>query len=175
MLGEPIRQRRYLTALQRRVPKLPWIDAVVVIGSLAAGRADGASDVDLLICLRTGEFDAAWRQRTELHATGAVLSWDHRVDPAGRAGTHKWLTLDFVLVETLIAEPTSAVRLARPWRLLAGDPAAADRWPARPAISRAEVQARLEPVHPVELAYDVFKQHFRSATTETAGSDDTNA
>jgi Nucleotidyltransferase domain len=163
MLGEPIRQRRYLTELQRRVPVLPWVDAVVVIGSLAADRADGASDVDLLICLRGGAFDEAWRHRDDLHATGAVLAWDHWLDPGGQAGTHKWLTLDFVLVETLIAEPTSPVRLAPPWHVLAGNPAAAERWPARGPISPTEVQTRVERLHPAELAYDLFKQRLRRA------------
>lgn len=39
------------------------------MGSLAAGTADAASDVDLIICTRTGRFAEAWARRHELHAT----------------------------------------------------------------------------------------------------------
>jgi hypothetical protein len=169
-LGEPMRQHRFLTALQRHVPALPWIDAVLVIGSLAAGGGDGASDVDLLVCLRDGTFDLAWRHRHDLHATGAVLDWDHWLNQANAAGTHKWLTADFVLVETLIAEPSSGVRLAPSWRVLAGDQAAGRRWPPRPPISAAELRADPEQLHPIEAAYDRFKRDLRRAATSTAAT-----
>lgn len=77
---------------------LPWANAVIVIGSLAAGRADGASDIDMLIGGPDRAFPQAWTSRTMLRVSGAVLSWDHWPDEGGHAGTHKWLTPDFVLV-----------------------------------------------------------------------------
>lgn len=160
-LGEPERQRRYLSLLQQHSAALPWLDVIVVIGSLASGQADGTSDVDLLIGVHDHAFDRAWRDRARLRVTGAVRSWDHWLDEANGAGTHKWLSADFVLVEALIAVPASGIRLAPPWHVLAGDPHVADRWPTRPPISRDELRAGADALHPVEAAYDEFKARLR--------------
>ena len=167
-LGEPERQRRFLDQLQQHISTLPWVYAVIVIGSLAAGRADGASDIDLLVGVRNGAFSQAWPSRADLRVTGTVLSWDHWLDERRHAGTHKWLTADFVLVEALIAVPASGVRLAPPWRVLAGDPRVADRWPPRPPISRDELRSSPGDLHPVEVAYDEFKARLRSAASATS-------
>jgi hypothetical protein len=162
-LGEPERQRRYLDQLEQHSAALPWVSVVIVIGSLASGQADGISDVDLLIGVHHHAFDQAWTNRARLRVTGAVRNWDHWLDEAGGAGTHKWLSADFVLVEALIAVPASGVRLAPPWRVLAGDPQLADRWPARPPISRDELRGGADTLHPVEAAYDEFKARLRGS------------
>jgi hypothetical protein len=162
-LGEPERQQRFLDRLRRRVADLPWVAAVVVIGSLASDLADGVSDVDLLVGVHDGAFDQAWRNRDRLRVTGAVHNWDHWLDEPNGAGTHKWLTSDIVLVEALIGVPASGIRLAPPWRVLAGDPRVADRGPARPPISRTE--AGPGALHPVEVAYDDFKERLRRSAT----------
>lgn len=159
LAGEPERQQRYLDLLRQRVAELAWVDVVVVIGSLADGRADAVSDVDLLVGVHEGAFAAAWRDRERLRVTGALYSWDHWHD--GSKGVHKWLTTDAVLVEVLLGEPTSGIRLAPPWRVLAGDPGVAGRWPARPPITRAELRAGTDGLHPVEVAYDDFKTRLR--------------
>jgi hypothetical protein len=63
------------------------------------------------------------------------------------------------LVECLLAAPTSGVRLAPPYRVVAGDPGLAGRFTARPPIQRAELG---QDVHPVERAYDQLKEVLRS-------------
>ncbi|WP_203930801.1 nucleotidyltransferase domain-containing protein [Virgisporangium ochraceum] len=163
-LGRPERQQRYLDLLRERVTALPWVEVVVVIGSLASGRADGVSDVDLLVGVHKGAFAAAWRDRERLRVTGALYGWDHWHDGSKGAGTHKWLTADAVLVEVLLGEATSGIRLAPPWRVLAGDPGAAGRWPPRPPIPRSELSGSTDGLHPVEVAYDDFKARLRAST-----------
>jgi hypothetical protein len=163
-LGEPERQQRYLNLLREQVTALPWVEVVVVIGSLASDRGDAVSDVDLLVGVRERAFDAAWRERERLRVTGTLCCWDHRYDGAAGAGTHKWLSADAVLVEVLIGVSTSGIRLAPPWRVLAGDPRAAERWPARPPVRRAEVAGGTAGLHPVEAAYDEFKTRLRAST-----------
>jgi hypothetical protein len=165
-LGEPDRQRRFLDRLRQEVTALPWVEVVVVIGSLASDSADAVSDVDLLVGVHDGAFDEAWRERARLRVTGAVHSWDHRFDGSTGAGTHKWVSADIVLVEALIGVPTGGIRLAPPWRVLAGDHRAADRWPARPPVPRGGPGGRAEDLHPVELAYDDFKTRLRTPSSQ---------
>jgi Nucleotidyltransferase domain len=162
-LGHPERQRAFLDRLQRQTAALPWAAAVVVIGSLASGRADAASDVDLLVAVSDNAFGHAWQRRHDLHVTGAVVEWDHWYDEHRRAGTHKWVTSDVVLVEALIATATSSVRLAQPWRLLIGDVSALNNWPTRPPITRNELVAGAQKLHRVEAAFDQLKAELRAA------------
>jgi hypothetical protein len=160
-IGVPERQRAFLDRLARRAGDLPWVTAAVVIGSMAGGRGDAASDVDLLVAV--DDVGDAWQHRHALHVTGAVLAWDHGYDGGRGVGAHKWVTSDLVLVEALVATPTSGVRLAPPWRLLAGDPDIPATWPGRPPITRAELATGLEDLHPVEVAFDAFKAELRRA------------
>ena len=110
------------------------------------------------MCVRDGDFATAWRQRTALQVTGAVVWWDQHLLP-DRMGTHKWITNDLVLVECLLAAPDSGVRLAAPYRVVAGDLGLAERFTARPPIQRAELGLD---IHPVERAYDQLKEVIRS-------------
>jgi len=162
--GRPERQLRYLERLRQEATALPWAAVVVVIGSLASDRADGVSDVDLLVGVHDGAFAEAWRDRDRLRVTGALYSWDHWLDEPQGAGVHKWLSADAVLVEVLIGVPTSGIRLAPPWRVLAGHPRVAGRWPPRPPISPAELNGPTDGLHPVQLAYDDFKVRLRAST-----------
>jgi hypothetical protein len=63
------------------------------------------------------------------------------------------------LVECLLAAPDSGVRLASPYRVVAGEPGLADRFGVRPPIQRAELSMD---VHPVEHAYDQLKEVIRA-------------
>jgi hypothetical protein len=110
------------------------------------------------VCVHHGQFAQAWQQRTALQVTGAMVWWDHHLIP-GQMGTHKWVTDDLVLVECLLAAPASGVRLASPYRVVAGEPELADRFTARSPIQRTEMGLD---VHPVERAFDELKQVIRT-------------
>jgi hypothetical protein len=51
-------------------------------------------------------------------------------------GAHKWVTNDLVLVECLLAASDSGVRLAPPYRAVAGEPGLAERFTAAHPSSR---------------------------------------
>jgi hypothetical protein len=156
--GSPLRQLATLAALLEHVNASSVLDGAILIGSFAQGTQDAASDLDLIVCVRDGHFAEAWQQRTALQVTGAMVWWDQQLVPH-QAGAHKWVTDDLVLVECLLAAPGSGVRLASPWRVVAGEPGLADRFTARPPIQRAELGAG---VHPVERAYDQLKEVIRA-------------
>jgi hypothetical protein len=136
-----------LAAIDRPRQRSSWLDRAILLGSFAHGTPDAAGDLDLIVCVRDGHFATAWQQRTALQVTGAMV-WDQHLVP-DRVGAHKWVTNDLTMVECLLAAPDSGVRLASPWRVVAGDPELADRFTARPPISRAELGTD---VHPVERA-----------------------
>ena len=154
----PLRQLATLAALVEHTSASSVLDGAILLDSFAHGTPDAASDLDLLVCVRDGDFATAWRQRTALQVTGAVVWWDQHLLP-DRMGTHKWITNDLVLVECLLAAPDSGVRLAPPYRVVAGDPGLAERFTARPPIQRAELGLD---IHPVERAYDQLKEVIRS-------------
>jgi hypothetical protein len=156
--GSPLRQLATLAALIEHINASSWLDGAILIGSFAQGAPDAASDLDLIVCVRDGHFAEAWQQRTALHVTGAMVWWDQQFVP-DRVGAHKWVADDLVLVECLLAAPDSGVRLASPYRVVAGDPGLAERFTARPPIQRAELGLD---VHPVERAYDQLKEVIRS-------------
>jgi Nucleotidyltransferase domain len=156
--SSPLRQVTTLAALAEHITASSLLDGAILVGSFARGTADAASDLDLIVCVRDGHFATAWQQRTVLQVTGAMVWWDQHLVP-DRMGAHKWVTNDLVLVECLLAAPDSGVRLASPYRVVAGGPGLAERFIARPPIQRAELGLD---VHPVERAYDQFKEVIRS-------------
>ncbi len=113
-VGAPVREERTLAAIAQQVHAHPSLEGAILIGSLAAGKADAASDIDVIVCVRSGQFDRAWAHRHRLHVTGAIAYWDERRDPSREIGAHRWVTDDLVLVEALLATPDSGVR----WRHL---------------------------------------------------------
>lgn len=153
-----LRQWATLDALAERIGATGSLDGAIVVGSFAEGSPDAASDLDLVVCVGPGRFDDAWRGRTALHTTGAVAWWDASVVP-GESGAHKWVTDDLVLVECLFAAP-GGVRLAPPWRVVAGGADLAERFAPRPPVPRSEMGAD---VHPVERAYDELKEALRAS------------
>ena len=156
--GTPERQRATLAEIAKTIARTAWLDALLVVGSLANGEADALSDIDLLVIVREGQFDQAWAAREEVRVTGTLCAWDQRNDNA-EVAAHRWLTTDLVLVEALFATASSGVRLAEPRDLVAGRSAAPAELAQRPRIHRSE-RGRTEP-HPVEAAYDVFKSKVR--------------
>jgi hypothetical protein len=74
-LGSPHRQQAALAAITRQFAAAANILGALVVGSLAAGTADAASDIDLIICTCPGRFADTWAHRHELQATGALASW----------------------------------------------------------------------------------------------------
>lgn len=159
LIGTPDRQRATLTKIVAAVTPAWWLDALLVVGSLAADAADALSDIDLLVIVRDGQFEQAWDDRGSLRVGDVLYAWDQRSPEAAEVGAHRWLTNDLVLVEALIATPSSGVRLAEPWRLLAGDRDASSRLIRRPPIDRREMGGTKP--HPVEAAYDEFKSRIR--------------
>jgi predicted nucleotidyltransferase len=104
-LGPPERQQRILAAITRQLAVTPEVLGAVLVGSLAAGAADAASDIDLIICTRPGMFADAWARRHELHVTGTLVRWDNPSQTSAEVAVHRWVTPDLVLVEALFAAP----------------------------------------------------------------------
>ena len=160
-VGTPDRQRTTLLKIADAASRTTWLDALLVVGSLADGAADALSDIDLLVIVHEGAFDQAWAERETLRVTGTLCAWDQHKDQDAEVAAHRWLTPDLVLVEALIATPASGVRLADPWELVAGRSDAPAGLTRRPPIARSELDAT-QP-HPVEMAYDEFKSRVRRA------------
>lgn len=117
-------------------------EAAILLGSLARGEADEFSDIDLLLLVRDGRFDEAWRRRHRLSGD-ALYVWDERPEQIEIA-KHAFLTRDFVLVECPHTTSAGGHRLADPFVVIAGDPDAAQRLPRRPPIQREELQAYVD-------------------------------
>jgi hypothetical protein len=157
------RQWPTLERLVERVETSPLLDGILLIGSFARGQVDPLSDLDLVLVAPEDGFEAAWAARHELHGGSALVAWDRRDPGFDRAGAHKWLTRDLVLVECLLSTVSSGVRLADPAVVIAGDPGLLDRFPRRPPITRAEIREHPIEVHAIERAYDDLKSAARAA------------
>jgi hypothetical protein len=158
--------RRQLAALDdllRRAERVPEVEAVILIGSLASGAADPVSDVDAIVIVGERSFDAAYQQRHAFHADSVPACWDHPFDPSSAVAAHKWIDDGGVLVEVLIATASGPLRVAEPARVVLGDPAVLTRTNRRPPIRREEMT---ESAHPVESAYDKLKEAVRHASLQ---------
>jgi hypothetical protein len=164
-LGPPERQQRILAAVTRQLAVTAEVLGALLVGSLAAGSADAASDIDLIICTRPRMFADPWARRHELHVTGALVHWDSQSQASEEILVHRWVTPDLVLVEALFAAPHSGVRLAPPWTLITGGPEVVAAFPLRPPIDRSEMNR--DGAHPVDLAFDDLKIALRQ---QSAGS-----
>jgi predicted nucleotidyltransferase len=161
MVGVPMRQEIARAAIAERLARSKHLLGALLVGSLAAGVADAASDIDLLVCARPGRFGQAWQDRHELHVTGALARWDDGPEPGREIAVHRWVTGDMVLVEALFTAPDNGVRLAQPWRLIAGGPDVVSSFAPRPPIERAEFSRA--GAHPIDLAFDDLKKAVRTA------------
>jgi hypothetical protein len=163
-----MRQWPALERIRERVGASTTLLGLVLVGSFAAGTFDALSDLDLFLFAREDGFEESWARRHELHGDGALAVWDRRDPGLDRAAAHKWVTGDLVLVECLIATPSSGVRLAEPAVVVAGDPGLLGLVPRRPPVDRAELTRR--PVaDPVERAYDDLKAAVRAARANSSG------
>ena len=157
------RQLAALDDLLRRAAKVPEIEAVILIDSLASGAADSVSDVDAIVIVRESSFDAGRQQRHALHAASVPACWDHPVGPPSEVAAHKWIDDSGVLVEVLIATTSGPLRVAEPARVVLGDPATLTRTTRRPPITREQMT---DSTHPVESAYDKLKEAVRRASPQ---------
>ena len=66
-----------------------------------------------------------------------------------------------VLVEVLFTVEGSGVRLAEPWRVIAGDPEVAASFVPRPPLDRSEFDP--DAAHPVDRAFEQLKRAIRAA------------
>jgi hypothetical protein len=162
MIGEPARQHRHLALITERLALMPEVLGAILVGSLAAGTADACSDIDLIVATPDGRFAPGWERRHDAHGDSALACWDTGPDAGSEVALHRWVTADMVLVEALFASPASGARLAKPWRIIAGDQAMADSFEPRPPIDRAEFSR--DAAHPVDLAFDDLKNALRSMT-----------
>jgi predicted nucleotidyltransferase len=136
-----LRQVAALERLAARVETSPALEALLLIGSLARDEGDELSDVDAIVVVAEGRFDEAWAARHELDGGEALVAWDDLERGRPEIGGRKWLTRDIVLVECLLATPSSGVRLADPFRLVVGDPTVPELLARRPPIERSELEA----------------------------------
>lgn len=163
-----LRQEGVIARLVQRVAAASALEGALLIGSFAAGTADDVSDVDVIVVVCEGQFDEAWNARQQIEGGEALAAWDG-VDPKhAEIGGHKWLTRELVLVECLLATASSGVRLAEPFRVMAGDDALPGRLTRRPPIARVDLEAfarDLEAagrVHDVERAYHALAEAVRA-------------
>jgi predicted nucleotidyltransferase len=164
-----LRQEGVIARFAGRIEASPVLAGAILIGSFAADTADEVSDVDVIVVVDEGRFDEAWEDRSELEGSEALVAWDVVDSKHSEIGGHKWLTADMVLVDCLVATPSSRVRLADPFRVLAGDVSLSDRLTHRQPIARAEVEAFAEEleaagsVHDTERAYHALVKTIRAA------------
>ena len=167
------RHERVLERLAEAIEAAPSLEGAILLSSLARGGGDEVSDVDLIAVVRDGSFEQAWSRREALHGADALASWDDLEPGRPEIGGHKWLNRDLVLVECLLATPASGVRLAEPFRVLAGDASLPDRLVRRPPIERADLDAYAQErhaagrVHDVERAYAELARAVRAAPAES--------
>jgi predicted nucleotidyltransferase len=133
--AERLRHWPTLVYVAERVNEAPALDALLLIGSLAKGTADEASDLDLIVAVGEGRIQEAWERRDSLVTPDALLAWDDpRSDLSREIVGRKFLSRDVVKVELTIATPSSAFRLADPFVVAVGDEAVADRFKRADAI-----------------------------------------
>ena len=168
MVGEPARQQRALAVIAERLRGMPEVRGAILIGSIAGGVADAASDVDLIICPVPDQFAAAWERRHDVHGPQTLVCWDDRRDGKAEAGVHRWVTEDMVLIEALFATPASGARLAPPWQMLVGSEDVARSLTPRPPVSRSEFSA--DGAHPIDQAFEDLKWALRDLAGENAGA-----
>jgi hypothetical protein len=166
LLGvETTRQQAALDELVTRAGQITEVEAVILIGSLAAATADVVSDVDAIVLVRESSFQAAYQRRHALHADPVPACWDHPTDASAEVAAHKWIDGRGVLVEALVATASSPLRVAEPARVVLGDPAVLSRTRRRPPIRRADMTGA---THPIEAAYDRFKDAVRHGVPPNA-------
>lgn len=167
-----LRQWPILVHLAAHVEAEPALDGLILIGSFAAGTADELSDVDSVIVVAEGSFDAAWERRQLLDPSDALCAWDIRTDATRDVGGRKFITRNIVKVECLIATPSSGVRLADPYVVAAGDESVGERFRRVPPIPRTEIedyaqeQREAGNVPEVEALYGTLMQTLRRATRD---------
>ena len=152
-----------MSAIARYLATTGEVLGALVVGSMAAGTANAASDVDLIVCAHPGRFEEAWQIRKHMHVTGALASWDDKGDGGAEIGVHRWVTSDVILIEALFATPGSGVRLGRPWMAIAGKRRVAACFPPRPRdtpIDRSEFDPQ-EMAYRVDRALDMQKTALR--------------
>jgi hypothetical protein len=167
-----LRQDSVLAALSERIGHDSDLAGALLLGSFATRTADELSDVDVLVVVREGRFEAAWAARSRLEGGEAIVAWDD-VDPArADIGGQKWLTRELVLVECLLAAPASGVRLAEPFSLLVGDASLPDLLERRAPIAREELEdfaqtrSDLGRVDAVETAYEHLASAVRGSRAQ---------
>ena len=133
------RQWPHINDIRDRARELPGYRAMILIGSFAAGNADDLSDVDVIVALEDGAFAAAWARRASLRPTDVLHHWDIRGEEMREVAAHNWFTRELVLVECVFATPRGGLRLAGPFAIFDGDPAAAEGFARREPIARTEL------------------------------------
>jgi hypothetical protein len=163
---ESLRQWPHLVHLANAAAKSPFL-GVVLVGSFARGDADDLSDVDFVVFVAEGAFEAAWEHRHRLHHADATC-WDYPRPPGDRdVAGHRWLTADFVLFDGLIATP-SGTRVADPMHLLVGGERLRRRIVKRDPITVAEQEERKDEItlHEIERLYGELKLAIRANRAE---------
>lgn len=168
--AERLRHWPTLVYVAGKVAAAPALDGLILIGSLAKGTADEASDLDLIVVVGEGRIEEAWEQRTSLVPPDALAAWDDPRSDLGRAIVgRRFLSRDVVKVELTMATPSSSFRLADPFVVAVGDEAVANRFdrtePIPPGVQKDyERELRDHGMVPeIELHYSELMRAIRSA------------
>ena len=137
-----------------------FFDALIIVGSFAKDRADAASDLDLMIPVRSGRFQEAWDARATLQPPGTPYSWDVRPPSEVEWAARKFITEEIVKVEIGITDPdVSGARIAIPFVVLEGDPASADRYRRAPPPTASDLEEAARQLRDVQLVPDVEQRY----------------
>jgi hypothetical protein len=135
-------------------------DALIIVGSFAKNKADGASDLDLMIPVRSGGFQEAWDARATLQPPGTLYAWDVQPPSEVEWAARKFITSDIVKVEIGITDPDgSGARIAAPFVVLEGDSSSADRYRHVPAPTASDLEEAARQLKEVQLVPEV-EQHY---------------
>ena len=170
--AERLRQWPLIVHAAETAANMAELDGLLLLGSVAAGRADQISDVDLVAVVADGRFDDAWARRRDLETDGTLYQWDVHIESDGDAASHKWITQDIVKVECGFADAArSAMRLAEPYAVIVGGDSVATRFPPLEPIPPDVLEAYAQElrdkgmVPEVETVYGELRRALRRAAS----------
>ena len=111
----------------------PRIEAAFVVGSMAEGKADAYSDVDLVVAVRAGSLDAVFAERRRYYAGSPLCESVHEWGGGRKAYV---LMPCFVILELAFFAPAIRFRMRGPYRMLFDRAGVVEQLPKGPRPTR---------------------------------------